>query len=124
MSTETLKKIIKEVHALTPQERRELIDRLAQEGQALPDQTAREQEATVKDTAPDFEDSALSNLDTHEDAADIATLREWLSDARRIRAELPLTSDSVDELRELRKVRSIPDDLRRYVSRDCKIEPV
>jgi len=106
MSTETLNRIIKEVNALTLQERRELVDRLAREEQTSPDQIADEPEATIKDTPPHFEDSALSILNTHEDAADTATLREWLSDARRIRAELPLTSDSVDELRELREVRS------------------
>ncbi len=33
MSTEALNRIIKEVNALTPQERRELIDRLAHEEQ-------------------------------------------------------------------------------------------
>jgi len=69
MSTEALNKIIKEVDALTPQERRELIDRLAHEEQNSP-------------------------------------LREWLITARNMRAELPLTSDSVEILRELREVRS------------------
>jgi hypothetical protein len=69
MSTEALNRIIKEVNALTPQERRELIDRLANEEQNSP-------------------------------------LREWLNEARSMRAELPLTSDSVDILRELREVRS------------------
>jgi hypothetical protein len=69
MSTEALNKIIKEVDALTPQERRELIDRLAHEEQHSP-------------------------------------LREWLTKARNMRAELPLTSDSVDLLRELRETRS------------------
>jgi len=69
MSTEALNRIIKEVNALTPQERRELIDRLAHEEQ----------------------DSLL---------------REWLTKARNMRAELPLTSDSVDILRELREARS------------------
>jgi hypothetical protein len=69
MSTEALNRIIKEVNVLTPQERRELIDRLAQEEQNSP-------------------------------------LREWLITARNMRAELPLTSDSVDILRELREVRS------------------
>lgn len=67
MSTEALNRIIKEVNALTPQERRELIDRLAHEEQNSP-------------------------------------LREWLTKARKMRAELPLTSDSVDILRELREV--------------------
>jgi hypothetical protein len=69
MSTEALNRIIKEVNALTPQERRELIDRLANEEQNSP-------------------------------------LREWLTKARSMRAELPLTSDSVDTVRELREVRS------------------
>jgi hypothetical protein len=69
MSTEALNRIIKEVNALTPQERRELIDRLAREEQNSP-------------------------------------LREWLTKARHMRAALPLTSDSVDILRELREVRS------------------
>jgi hypothetical protein len=69
MSTEALNRIIKEVNALTPQERRELIDRLAHEEQH-------------------------------------SALREWLNNARTMRAELPLTSDSVDILRELREVRS------------------
>jgi hypothetical protein len=76
MSTEALNRIMKEVNALTSQERRELIDRLAH--------------------------------NTHEEeiAADTATLRKWLNEARNMRAELPLTSDSVDILRELREVRS------------------
>jgi ribosomal protein L19E len=69
MSTEALNRIIKEVNALTPQERRELIDRLADEEQNSP-------------------------------------LREWLTKARKVRAELPPTSDSVDILRGLREVRS------------------
>ena len=69
MSTEALNRIIKEVDALTPQERRELIDRLAHEEQDSP-------------------------------------LREWLTRARHLRAELPLTSDSVDILGKLREVRS------------------
>lgn len=69
LSTEALNTIIKEVNTLTPQERGELIDRLAQEEQYSP-------------------------------------LREWLTKARSMRAELPLTGDSVDILRELREVRS------------------
>lgn len=69
MSTEALNRIIKEVDALTPQERRELIDRLAHEEQN-------------------------------------SLLRDWLTNARNLRAELPLTSDSVDILGELREVRS------------------
>ena len=69
MSTEALNRIIKEVNALTPQERRELIERLAHEEQNSP-------------------------------------LREWLTKARNMRAEPPLTSDSVGILRELREGRS------------------
>ena len=69
MSTEALNRIIKEVNALTPQERRELIDRLAHEEENSP-------------------------------------LREWLTKTRSMRAEVPLTSDSVEILRELREVRS------------------
>ena len=76
MSTEALNKIIKEVNDLTPQERRELLDRMAHE-----EQNSQEQ-------------------------IDTATLREWLNEARNMRAELPLTSDSVDIVRELREVRS------------------
>ena len=68
MSREALNRIIKEVKALTPQERRELIDRLAHEEQHSP-------------------------------------LREWLNEARSMRAELPLTGDSVDILREVHEVR-------------------
>jgi hypothetical protein len=57
--------------------------------------------------APDFDDAALSSWSNAEDiAADAAALREWLSEARNTRAELPLTSDSVEILRELRQVRS------------------
>jgi len=76
MSTETLNRIIKEVNALTPQERLELIDRLTHEAQNSQEQI------------------------------DAATLRGWLNEARHMRAELPLTSDSVEILRELREVRS------------------
>lgn len=36
----------------------------------------------------------------------IVTLKEWLQDARRLRAQLPKTSDSVDILRQMREVRS------------------
>ncbi len=58
--------------------------------------------------APDFDDSSLSSFSTDEEeiTADTATLREWLNEARNMRAELPLTGDSVDILRELREVRS------------------
>ena len=98
MSTEALNRIIKEVDALTPQERRELMDRLAHELQ----------NSQVKYMTPDFDDSALSSSSTYEEeiTADTATLREWLNEARNMRTELPLTSDSVDTLRELREVRS------------------
>jgi len=41
MSTEALNRIIKEVKALTPQERRELIDRLAHEVQNSQEQAVR-----------------------------------------------------------------------------------
>ena len=85
MSTEALNRIIKEVNDLTPQERRELIDRLAEE-QNSQEQIVRTHEKEV--------------------TADAATLHEWLHEARNMRAELPLTSDSVDILRELREVRS------------------
>ena len=76
MSTEALNRIMKEVNALTPQERLDLINRLAN--------------------------------GTHEGeiTTDNAALREWLNEARNMRTELPLTSDSVDILRELREVRS------------------
>ena len=76
MSTEALNQIIKEVNDLTPQERRELIDRMTHE-----------------------EESSQEQIDT-------ATLREWLNEARNMRAQLPLSSDSVDLVRELREVRS------------------
>lgn len=89
MSAEALNKIIEEVNALTSQERRELINRL------------------THDEQPDLSGSALSSLRTHEEAitADGATLREWLNAARTMRAQLPLSSDSVEILRELREVR-------------------
>jgi hypothetical protein len=111
MSTEALNRIIKEVNALTPQERRELIDQLTHEEQNSQEQIVRKPgtlKGTVKYMAPDFDDSALSSLSTHEVeiTADNATLREWLNEARNMRAELSLTSDSVDILRELREVRS------------------
>ena len=109
MSTEALNKILKEVNALTLQERRELIDRLAQEEQDSQEQIVREPgtlKGTVKYMAPDFDDSALSSLNTQEEiTADTATLRQWLNEARNMRAELPLTDDSVDILRELREAR-------------------
>jgi hypothetical protein len=76
MSTEALNRIMKEVNELTPQERLDLINRLAN--------STHEGEITT----------------------DNATLREWLNEARNMRAELPLTSDSVDMLKKLREVRS------------------
>ena len=91
MSTEALNKIIKEVNALTPQDRRELIDRLTHEKQITQEQIVRRP-------------AALPSLDTHEE--DSPTLHEWLTEARNMRAALPLTSDSVAILRELREVRS------------------
>jgi len=77
MSTEALNRIMKEVKALTPQERLDLIDRLAN--------STHEAEIII----------------------DNPTLREWLNEARNMRAELSLTSDSVGILRELREVRSM-----------------
>jgi len=110
MSTEALNRIIKEVKALTPQERRELIDRLADEEQNSQKQNGRKS-GTLKETvnmASDFEHSALSSESSHanEITGNTVTLREWLNEARNMRAELPLTSDSVDILRELREVRA------------------
>ena len=58
MSTEALNRIIKEVKALTPDERRELIDRLAHEEQNSQEHTARRPgtlKGTVKYMAPDFD---------------------------------------------------------------------
>ena len=103
MSTEALNRIIKEVNALTPQERRELIDRLTHEEQNSQEKIVRKPgtlKGTVRYMAPDFDDSALSSLSTDEEkiTADNATLREWLTKARNMRTELPLTSDSVDKL--------------------------
>ena len=111
MSSEAFNRIIKEVNALTPQERRELIDQLTHEEQNSHEQTMRKPgtlKQTVKYMAPDFDDSAHSSLSPHDQdiTADAATLREWLNEARNMRAELPLTGDSVDILRELREVRS------------------
>ena len=111
MSTEALNRIIKEVNALTPQERRELIDRLAHEEQNSQEQIVRNPgtlKGTVKYMAADFDDSTPSRLSPHEEeiTPDSTTLREWLNGARNMRAELPLTSDSVEILRELREVRS------------------
>ena len=58
MSTEALNRIIKEVKALTPDERRELIDRLAHEEHNSQEHTARRPgtlKGTVKYMAPDFD---------------------------------------------------------------------
>ena len=58
MSTEALNRIIKEANALTPQERRELIDRLAREEQNSHEQIVRRPgtlKGTVKYMAPDFD---------------------------------------------------------------------
>jgi uncharacterized protein DUF2281 len=58
MSTEALNRIIKEVNALTPQERRELIDRLAREEQSSHEHVMRRPgtlKGTVKYMAPDFD---------------------------------------------------------------------
>lgn len=101
MSTEALERIIKEVNALTLQERRELIDWLAHEEQNSQEQIMRKPgtlEGTVKYMAPDFEDPVFSSLSTHEEGipTNTATLRQWLNEARNTRADLPLTSDSVD----------------------------
>ena len=109
MSTEALNRIIKEVNLLTPQERRELIDRLTHEEQNSQERIMPKPETlngTIKSRATDF--NARSSVSTHEEAmiADGATLREWLNEARNMRAELPLTSDSVDILKELREARS------------------
>jgi uncharacterized protein DUF2281 len=58
MSTEALNRIIKEVKALTPDERRELMDRLAHEEQNSQEHTVRRPgtlKGTVKYMAPDFD---------------------------------------------------------------------
>ena len=58
MSTEALNRIIKEVKALTPDERRELIERLAHEEQKSKPSTVRRPgtlNGTVKYMAPDFD---------------------------------------------------------------------
>ena len=107
MSTEALNRIIKEVNTLTPQERRELIDRLTHGEQNSQKNIGRNPgslKGTVKYMVPDFDDSALPSFSTREE--ELTTLREWLNEARNMRAQLPLTSDSVDILRELREARS------------------
>jgi hypothetical protein len=58
MSSEAINRIIKEVQALTPAERRELIDRLAHEGKKPLEHVARQPgtlKGTVKYLAPDFD---------------------------------------------------------------------
>jgi hypothetical protein len=58
MSTDALNRIIKEVNALTPEERRELIDRLAHEEQDSREHTVCRPgtlKGTVKYMAPDFD---------------------------------------------------------------------
>lgn len=58
MSTEALNRIIKEVNALTPQERRELIDVLAHQEQNSHEQIVRRPgtlKGTVKYMVPDFD---------------------------------------------------------------------
>ena len=58
MSTEALNRIIKEIKALTPDERRELIDRLAHEEQKSQEHTVRRPgtlKGTVRYMAPDFD---------------------------------------------------------------------
>lgn len=89
MSTEAFDRIMKEVKALTPEERRQLIDKLANE----------EQHSQA---------SSLSNSTTldEEITAEPSALGRWLIKARHMRAGLPLTSDSVNILRELREARS------------------
>jgi len=64
MSTEALNRIIKEVKALTPDERRELIDRLAHEEQGSQEHIVRRPgtlKGTVKYMASDF-DAALEDF--------------------------------------------------------------
>ena len=58
MSTEAVNRIIREVKALTPDERRELIARLAHEEQNSQDRVVRRPgtlKGTVKYMAPDFD---------------------------------------------------------------------
>jgi hypothetical protein len=101
MSTEALNRIIKEAKALTPEERHELIDQLAHEEQNSPKQLGLRNPGSMNRMVVKPELSRLSNRDT-EITADKSTLREWLS----MRTELPLTSDSVEIVKELREVRS------------------
>ena len=64
MSTEAIDRIIKEVKALTPDERRQLIDRLADEEQRSKERYTRQPgglKGTVKYMAPDF-DSPLEDF--------------------------------------------------------------
>lgn len=110
MSSDALDRLIKEVQALTPDEQRQLIDRLAAEkldSQEPDAQRSGSLEEAIKDMATDFEDTEHSQLNTHsEERQNSATLGEWLNETRARRAELPLTSDSVNILRELRDTRS------------------
>ena len=58
MSTEAVNRIIREVKALTPDERRELIDRLAHEEPSSQEHIVRRPgtlKGTVKYMAPDFD---------------------------------------------------------------------
>ena len=58
MSTEAVNRIIREVKALTPDERRELIERLAHEEQNSQERIVRRPgtlKGTVKYMAPDFD---------------------------------------------------------------------
>ena len=110
MSAEALNRIIKEVETLTPDERRQLIEKLAHEEQLSEEQHKPRSgsfKETEKEMAPDFDDSTLSQLNTHDEGSPghSATLREWLNETRSMRTKLPLTSDSVNLLRELREAR-------------------
>ena len=110
MSTEALNRIIKEVEALTPQERRELIDRLAHEEQNSEKPVVRKPgtlKGTVKYMGPDFDESLFPGVSTEEETSPRSeSLRHWLNKARKTRALLPLTGNSVDILREIREARS------------------
>ena len=55
----------------------------------------------VKPLAPDLDDCALSNWTTRDERS----LADWLIKTRGVRADLPVTSDSVEILREIREVR-------------------
>ena len=110
MSNEAFNKIIKEIEALTPDERRQLIDQLAAEGQhsqGNDEQRSGSMNGTLEDMEPKFNDTELSqsNSDGEETQNSSATLREWLTQTRNTRIKSPLTSDSVKILRELREAR-------------------